>query len=89
MEFSDPPEHLTYPLVFPIKDWPKKNDPAFIGMFFSKCRIGKLRENDLDRRKPGVYFRYAYRVRKLAHYSGHFCYILVHGFLKVEKIYEK
>ncbi|XP_011644865.1 protein mesh isoform X1 [Pogonomyrmex barbatus] len=57
LEFSDPPEHLTYPLVFPIKDWPKKNDPSFIGIFFSKCRIGLLRETDLDRRKPGVYFR--------------------------------
>ncbi|XP_011160726.2 protein mesh isoform X2 [Solenopsis invicta] len=57
LEFSDPPEHLTYPLVFPIKDWPKKNDPAFIGIFFSKCRIGMIREDDIDKRKPGVYFR--------------------------------
>jgi len=58
LEFSDPPEYLTYPLVFPVKDWPKKNDPSFIGIFFSKCRIGKIREMDIDQRKAGVYFRY-------------------------------
>ncbi|XP_034194646.2 sushi domain containing 2 mesh isoform X1 [Osmia lignaria lignaria] len=57
IEFSDPPVHYTYPLVFPVKDWPKKNDPSFIGMFFSKCRIGKIRKTDIDQRKPGVYFR--------------------------------
>ncbi|XP_058804487.1 protein mesh isoform X2 [Phymastichus coffea] len=57
LEFSDPPEHYTYPLVFPVKDWPKSNDPAFIGIFFSKCRIGNLNLDDADRRKPGVYFR--------------------------------
>ncbi|XP_034937613.1 protein mesh isoform X2 [Chelonus insularis] len=57
LEFSDPPEYYTYPLVFPVKDWPKKNDPAFIGIFFSKCRIGKLRPTDNDQRKPGIYFR--------------------------------
>ncbi|KAG8035923.1 hypothetical protein G9C98_003049 [Cotesia typhae] len=55
--FSDAPEHYTYPLNFPIKDWPKKNDPAFIGIFFSKCRIGTLRPTDYDQRRPGVYFR--------------------------------
>lgn len=57
LEFSDPPEHYTYPLVFPIKEWPKRNDPSFIGIFFSKCRIGKIRNEDIDQRKPGVYFR--------------------------------
>ncbi|XP_076767109.1 sushi domain containing 2 mesh isoform X1 [Xylocopa sonorina] len=57
LEFSDPPTHYTYPLVFPIKDWPKKNDPSFIGIFFSKCRIGEIRPTDIDKRKPGVYFR--------------------------------
>ncbi|CAL7945198.1 unnamed protein product [Xylocopa violacea] len=57
LEFSDPPPHYTYPLVFPIKDWPKKNDPSFIGIFFSKCRIGEIRPTDIDKRKPGVYFR--------------------------------
>lgn len=57
LEFSDPPPNYEYPLVFPVKDWPKKNDPSFIGIFFSKCRIGNLRETDVDKRKPGVYFR--------------------------------
>lgn len=57
LEFSDPPVHYTYPLVFPVKDWPKKNDPSFIGIFFSKCRIGEIRQTDIDQRKPGVYFR--------------------------------
>ncbi|XP_012265044.2 protein mesh isoform X2 [Athalia rosae] len=57
IEFSDPPEQYTYPLVFPVKDWPKKNDPSFIGIFFSKCRIGKIRPTEIDQREPGVYFR--------------------------------
>ncbi|XP_076301516.1 protein mesh [Lasioglossum baleicum] len=57
LEFSDPPFHYTYPLVFPVKDWPKKNDPSFIGIFFSKCRIGETRRYDTDQRRPGVYFR--------------------------------
>ncbi|KAF4523118.1 hypothetical protein B566_EDAN003133 [Ephemera danica] len=57
LEFSDPPDHYTYPLVFPTKEWPKKNDPSFIGIFFSKCRIGALRPTDVDPRIPGVYFR--------------------------------
>ncbi|KAG5898315.1 hypothetical protein JTB14_023004 [Gonioctena quinquepunctata] len=57
LEFSDPPLNYDYPLVFPVKDWPKRNDPSFIGIFFSKCRIGNLRDEDIDRRDPGVYFR--------------------------------
>ncbi|XP_017783258.1 PREDICTED: protein mesh isoform X2 [Nicrophorus vespilloides] len=59
LEFSDPPEnYIQYPLVFPVKDWPKRNDPAFIGIFFSKCRIGSLRTEDgPEEKKPGVYFR--------------------------------
>ncbi|XP_071452745.1 protein mesh-like [Hetaerina americana] len=57
LEFSDPPEHYTYPLVFPIKEWPNKNDPSFIGVFFSKCRIGLLSPTDADQRMPGVYYR--------------------------------
>ncbi|KAK4887771.1 hypothetical protein RN001_004042 [Aquatica leii] len=58
LEFSDPPEKYPgYPLVFPVRDWPKQNDPSFIGIFFSKCRIGVLRPEDIDKRKPGVYFR--------------------------------
>ncbi|XP_037921986.1 protein mesh isoform X5 [Hermetia illucens] len=57
LEFSDPPEHFTYPLVFPVKDWPRRNDPSFIGIFFSKCRIGRIYATDYDQREPGVYFR--------------------------------
>lgn len=57
LEFSDPPEHYTYPLVFPTKDWPTRNDPSFIGIFFSKTRIGRIRPSDVDQRNPGVYFR--------------------------------
>lgn len=57
LEFSDSPKHYTYPLVFPVKDWPKANDPAFIGIFFSKCRVGDLKPDDIDKREPGVYFR--------------------------------
>ncbi|XP_026680772.1 uncharacterized protein LOC103511211 isoform X1 [Diaphorina citri] len=57
LEFSDPPDHFTYPLSFPNKDWPKKNDPSFIGIFYSKCRIGSIRTTDIDQRTPGVYFR--------------------------------
>ncbi|XP_034836554.1 protein mesh isoform X1 [Maniola hyperantus] len=55
--FSDPPDHYTYPLSFPMKDWPTINDPSFIGIFFSKCRIGSQRPEDPDQRRPGVYFR--------------------------------
>ncbi|CAH2001993.1 unnamed protein product [Acanthoscelides obtectus] len=57
LEFSDPPPNYYYPLVFPVKDWPKKNDPAFIGIFFSKCRVGMKRDGEVDPRQPGVYFR--------------------------------
>ncbi|XP_026330187.1 protein mesh isoform X1 [Hyposmocoma kahamanoa] len=55
--FSDPPDHYTYPLEFPTRDWPRVNDPSFIGIFFSKCRIGSMRPEDPDQRRPGVYFR--------------------------------
>ncbi|XP_063831983.1 protein mesh isoform X3 [Ostrinia nubilalis] len=55
--FSDPPDHYTYPLSFPMRDWPKVNDPSFIGIFFSKCRIGSIRPTDIDQRRAGVYFR--------------------------------
>uniref|UniRef100_A0A0K8UMU0 Extracellular domains-containing protein CG31004 n=1 Tax=Bactrocera latifrons TaxID=174628 RepID=A0A0K8UMU0_BACLA len=57
LEFSDPPEYLTYPLVFPVKDWPKRRDPSFIGIWFSKCRVGRIYPTDIDQRTPGVYFR--------------------------------
>ncbi|XP_075981860.1 sushi domain containing 2 mesh isoform X1 [Anticarsia gemmatalis] len=55
--FSDPPDHYTYPLSFPMRDWPDINDPSFIGIFFSKCRIGSMRPEEPDPRRPGVYFR--------------------------------
>ncbi|XP_076766947.1 protein mesh [Xylocopa sonorina] len=57
LEFTDPPPYYTYPLVFPNKNFPIENDPSFIGIFFSKCRIGEIRSTDTDKRKPGVYFR--------------------------------
>ena len=57
LEFSDPPAHYTYPLYFPVKEWPASADPSFIGIFFSKCRIGSIRPDEVDRRQPGVYFR--------------------------------
>ncbi|XP_022920575.2 protein mesh isoform X1 [Onthophagus taurus] len=58
LEFSDPPENYGgYPLTFPVKDWPRVNDPSFIGIFFSKCRIGSIRAEDIDQRRPGVYYR--------------------------------
>jgi hypothetical protein len=46
-----------YPLRFPTETWPEDNDPSFIGPFFSECRIGALRGDERDRRKPGVYYR--------------------------------
>ncbi|XP_077295969.1 protein mesh-like [Arctopsyche grandis] len=57
LEFTDPPSEYTYPLTFPIKDWPEVNDPSFIGIFFSKCRIGAIRPEEVNQMKPGVYFR--------------------------------
>nr|WJM99324.1 mesh-x1 [Henosepilachna vigintioctopunctata] len=58
LEFSDPPPTFKkYPLSFPSAGWPKENDPAFIGIFYSKCRPGVLRAEDIDQREPGVYFR--------------------------------
>ncbi|KAL3266307.1 hypothetical protein HHI36_010485 [Cryptolaemus montrouzieri] len=58
LEFSDPPPtYKQYPLHFPSAGWPLENDPAFIGIFYSKCRAGSLRAEDVDRREPGVYFR--------------------------------
>ncbi|XP_077292474.1 protein mesh-like isoform X2 [Arctopsyche grandis] len=57
LEFSDPPSQYTYPLTFPIKEWPAVSDPSFIGIFFSKCRIGSTRQEDVNQMIPGVYFR--------------------------------
>ncbi|XP_067000299.1 protein mesh [Anabrus simplex] len=58
--FSDPPEEYTYPLVFPIKRWPRSvpvSDPSFIGIFYSKMRVGNAHPADIDQRRPGVYFK--------------------------------
>uniref|UniRef100_A0A146LTJ4 Extracellular domains-containing protein CG31004 n=1 Tax=Lygus hesperus TaxID=30085 RepID=A0A146LTJ4_LYGHE len=55
LEFSDPPELLTYPLQFPSPGWPKVRDPSFIGIWYSKCRISPVR--DPNRHTPGIYFR--------------------------------
>lgn len=57
LEFSDPPDQYAYPLSFPTVDWPYKNDPSFIGIFYSKCRVGSIENTDVDQREPGVYFR--------------------------------
>lgn len=84
LEFSDPPEYLTYPLVFPIKDWPTKRDPSFMGIFFSKCRVGRIYPSDLDQRTPGVYFRYVRLSRKSLHTLPHttrsFVFIYNHNY---------
>lgn len=58
LAFSDGPTlSPSYPLTFPIVDYPKQSDPSFIGPFYSKCKIGELRGDELDARKSGVYFR--------------------------------
>ena len=49
-----------YPLQFPTRDWPRIDDPSFIGIFYSRCKIGQLNGNEEEeyaRRRPGVYFR--------------------------------
>ena len=57
--FSDSMESLPLPpLQFPVQTWPKDKDPSFIGPFYSRCRIGRFKESDADKRLPGVYFRY-------------------------------
>ncbi|XP_021954689.1 protein mesh isoform X2 [Folsomia candida] len=58
LAFSDGPTlSPTYPLEFPIVEYPKQADPSFIGPFYSKCKIGELAGDELDNRKSGVYFR--------------------------------
>ncbi|CAL8070989.1 unnamed protein product [Orchesella dallaii] len=58
LAFSNGPKlSPTYPLTFPIVDYPKQPDPSFIGPFYSKCKIGELRGDELDPRRSGVYFR--------------------------------
>ncbi|CAG0885412.1 unnamed protein product [Darwinula stevensoni] len=47
----------SYPLHFPTETWPHDNDPSFMGPFFSECRIGLLRGDEANLKKPGVYFR--------------------------------
>ena len=49
------------PLRFPVQTWPNDKDPSFIGPFYSRCRIGRYKESDVDKRRPGVYFRCFFR----------------------------
>ena len=66
LSFSEVPIHYPeYPLQFPIRDYdpndPTKSDPSFIGIFYSRCKIGELsgnEEEDYAKKRPGVYFRY-------------------------------
>ena len=47
-------------MQFPTRDWPRIDDPSFIGIFYSRCKIGQLNGNEEEeyaRRRPGVYFR--------------------------------
>lgn len=56
--FSDAMDSLPLPpLKFPVPTWPADKDPSFIGPFYSRCRMGHYKENDVDKRRPGVYFR--------------------------------
>jgi len=56
--FSDSMESSPLPpLQFPVQTWPKDKDPSFISPFYSRCRIGRYKESDQDKRTPGVYFR--------------------------------
>ncbi|KAF2368716.1 NIDO domain, partial [Trinorchestia longiramus] len=57
--FSNAPfSYQSYPLTFPVPDWPSMADPSFIGPFYSKCNIGSLKSGETtDQQKPGVYWR--------------------------------
>ena len=61
LSFSNTPiQFPEYPLTFPIQDWPRVEDPSFIGPFYSRCKIGELNGNENDvhaKKRPGVYFR--------------------------------
>ncbi len=61
LAFSDVPvQYPEYPLEFPVKDWPRQDDPSFIGIFYSRCKIGQLNGNEVEeyaKKRPGVYFR--------------------------------
>jgi len=61
LSFSNTPVQFPeYPLKFPIETWPREADPSFIGIFYSRCKIGELNGNEMDehgKKRPGVYFR--------------------------------
>eukprot|EP00095_Tigriopus_kingsejongensis_P008816 maker-scaffold1015_size70757-snap-gene-0.10 protein:Tk08816 transcript:maker-scaffold1015_size70757-snap-gene-0.10-mRNA-1 annotation:"hypothetical protein DAPPUDRAFT_305821" len=61
MSFSESPMQFPeYPLHFPIRDWPRVEDPSFIGIFYSRCKVGQLNGNEAEeyaKKRPGVYFR--------------------------------
>ena len=51
LSFSEVPIHYPeYPLQFPNRDYdpndPTKSDPSFIGIFYSRCKIGELSGNE-------------------------------------------
>ncbi len=61
MAFSEIPiQFPEYPLQFPVPQWPDVDDPSFIGIFYSRCKIGQLNGNEVEeyaKKRPGVYFR--------------------------------
>eukprot|EP00096_Caligus_rogercresseyi_P016873 TRINITY_DN996_c0_g2_i3.p1 TRINITY_DN996_c0_g2~~TRINITY_DN996_c0_g2_i3.p1 ORF type:complete len:1255 (-),score=221.80 TRINITY_DN996_c0_g2_i3:184-3948(-) len=61
ISFSNIPHQFPeYPLSFPVQEWPRVSDPSFIGIFYSRCKVGQLNGNEEEeyaRRRPGVYFR--------------------------------
>ena len=58
LSFSNFPSNIEHPIVFPMKDWPKVNDPALIAIFYAKSRIGKSTDNDNEAisKQPGLYY---------------------------------
>ena len=45
--FSEAPiQFPEYPLMFPVPQWPRVDDPSFMGIFFSRCKIGQLSGNE-------------------------------------------
>ena len=80
LSFSEVPIHYPeYPLQFPIRDYnpndPTKSDPSFIGIFYSRCKIGELSGNEEDeyaKKRPGVYFRL---VKSLKKHKSNYCYL--------------
>ncbi|XP_018022342.1 protein mesh isoform X2 [Hyalella azteca] len=56
--FSNAPfSYGSYPLKFPVAEWPTIPDPSFIGPFYSKCLIGQLKSGEPEQQQPGVYWR--------------------------------